>query len=161
MVFSWVGIGDPPSVAKLRARAALDTPPGPDLFYRKNRWYNHAMYNPVSAPQAYGPVTVAISGTPVPFIQHLVALGICAAGDDVFCNDVFMAPLQTNNGAIYVGSSAAMNRATGEGILFVVAPGGGGWQLPNPVGSNIFNVAKWFVDSDISGETLIGSIVQV
>ena len=119
------------------------------------------MYNPVSAPQPYGPITVTTAGTPVSFIKELIALGICLAGDLVVANQVFMAPLPSNQGSIYVGSSAAMNKTTGAGIMFVILPGGGGWQLPNPVGLNIFPVSQWFVDSDNSGESLIGSIVQV
>ena len=119
------------------------------------------MYNPTINPMPIGPVVVAAAGTPVPLVSELITLGILLAGDWLQANKLFLLPLPTNNGNVYVGQKG-MNKATGAGVMFAFGPGvGSGFTLINNVGLNIYRADQFFVDADNSGEGLYGSIDQV
>jgi len=106
---------------------------------------------PGGTPAPLGLVTVTTSGTPVPItanFANMAADGILP-GVELACKLNFM-PKLTNTGNVYVGK-AGMDIATGEGVLFELAPGQG-WPLGEQGGPNIYNVHDFWLDADQDGD---------
>lgn len=118
------------------------------------------MYSPIFNPMPFGPVKVAVPGTPVQLTSHLVAIGECLASDPVAVNKISIVSLPSNTGTVYVGI-AGMNRATLQGVLFAFSAGNTGWQITNNEAVNTYRLDQMYVDADVAGEGVYGGIDQV
>jgi len=118
------------------------------------------MYSPIFNPMPFGPVKVAVPGTPVQLTAQLVASGECLLGDPVAVNKISVVSLPSNTGAVYVGI-AGMNKSTMHGVLFTFSAGNMGWQITNNEAANTYRFDQMYVDADVAGEGVYGGIDQV
>lgn len=105
--------------------------------------------------KSIGLVTVSLAGTPV---QLKSTSQIC---DSVNIEPVkSLGPYVDNVGKIYIGTSAAMNKTTGAGVLYVLAPGQPAATVRQP-GRIPFldDVSNYWMDADTSGDGALISYV--
>lgn len=128
-------------------------------------------YTPQSNPQALGNVTVATSGTPVQITATLQATAagsgfiVQSPNDAVLCNLIGLSasPITHtgtgNTGAVYIGSRF-MVRATLAGVIAILYPG---QSIPISVNValNAFDANQLWVDADVSGDGIFGSLFTI
>lgn len=128
-------------------------------------------YTPQFNPQPIGAVTVVTPGTPVQLTATLQTVNrptgqsgkiVDSASDSVPTNKIFLSanPLAHsgagNTGKVYIGQQT-MDKTTLVGVVAVI-PAGGTWSITHPVGLNVYQFDKWYVDADNASDSVYGEI---
>lgn len=101
--------------------------------------------------QSLGKIAVASAGTPG---QVTTAT--------TYCNSILMETWPTNTGKMYIGTSASMNKSTGDGLVAILpAPTNGvlfSWSATVPYAPGGVRGDQLWIDADNSGDSLLVSI---
>lgn len=127
-------------------------------------------YTPQFNPQPIGAVNVASPGTPVQLTSVMATVNVgsgklCTSSDSVPTNKIFLAanPLTHggagNTGKVYIGQQD-MNKSTLVGVIAVISAGGT-WSITHPVGLNVYQFDKWYIDADNASDGVYGEIDTV
>jgi hypothetical protein len=81
------------------------------------------------------------------------------------CTSIYVQTLDGNTGAIYIGTSKNMVRATGVGVIVKLQPVSSGVQpvdfnTANNYGANAYSPDIFFVDGDNTGDKYLPSIAE-
>lgn len=113
--------------------------------------------------KAYGMTTVAVPGTPV-----CVTTGQASPTSvhQHLCHGVRIQAWPANTDLIYVGSSAAMVRATGVGVYGVIGIPGATGEIPyldfgHSPQSNPIDLTQIWIDANVGGEGVIVTPLDV
>lgn len=101
-------------------------------------------------PVPLGLITVTAAGTPVPLIQNFTT-----DYASLVSNKIEIQASPSNTGLIYIGY-AGMVKATGVKVLRVLNSGET-WSITDPSAADVFDVYKFYIDSDVNSEGVYAS----